>query len=61
MKVAIIGSGNFIGKNLAENLKNIQTGKNRTRPDLSITDIYCDEVNDAEDVIIRIRQIIARL
>ena len=51
MKVSIISSDTFIRKNLVENLKNIQDGKNRTRPNLSISDIYLNEVNDADTII----------
>lgn len=40
MKILITGSRGFIGKNLLENLNNIKEGKNKTRPGLSITDIY---------------------
>ncbi len=40
MKILITGAGGFVGKNLTENLKNIQSGKNRTRPDLKIDEIY---------------------
>ena len=52
MKISIMSSSSFIGKNLVENLKNIRDGKNRTRPNLSISDIYLDEVNDADVVIL---------
>jgi len=51
MRIAVINSGSFIGKNLIENLKNIRDGKNRTRPDLEINEIYSDEVKDADVVI----------
>lgn len=51
MKVSIFSSDTFIRKNLVENLKNIQDGKNRTRPNLSISDIYLNEVNDADTII----------
>ena len=40
MKILVTGAGGFVGKNLAENLKNIRDGKNRTRPDLCIEEIY---------------------
>ncbi len=40
MKILITGAGGFVGKNLTENLKNIQSGKNRTRPGLKIDEIY---------------------
>lgn len=40
MNILITGSAGFVGRNLAENLKNIRDGKNRTRPDLMIEQIY---------------------
>ena len=52
MKIAVIGSGTFIGKNLIENLKNIRDGKNRTRPEFEISEINLDEVKDADTVIL---------
>ena len=45
MKILVTGSGGFVGKNLVENLKNIRDGKNRTRPALSITEIFEYDVN----------------
>lgn len=39
MKILITGAKGFVGKNLVENLKNIQEGKNRTR-DLVIDSIF---------------------
>lgn len=40
MNILITGSAGFVGRNLAENLKNIRDGKNRTRPQLKIENIY---------------------
>ena len=40
MNILITGAGGFVGRNLAENLKNIRDGKNRTRPDFRIDNIY---------------------
>jgi Nucleoside-diphosphate-sugar epimerases len=40
MKVLVTGAAGFVGRNLVENLKNIRDGKNRTRPNLSIEEIY---------------------
>ena len=45
MKILITGARGFVGKNLTENLKNIQSGKNRTRPDLKIDEIYLIRLN----------------
>lgn len=40
MKILVTGAGGFVGKNLVENLKNIRDGKNRTRPEISIEEIF---------------------
>lgn len=40
MNILVTGSAGFVGRNLVENLKNIRDGKNRTRPHLSIGEIY---------------------
>ena len=46
MNILITGAAGFVGKNLAENLKNIRDGKNRTRPDISIDEIYEYDLNN---------------
>ena len=40
MKILVTGAAGFVGRNLVENLKNFRDGKNRTRPALSIEEIY---------------------
>ena len=40
MNILITGAKGFVGRNLTENLKNIRDGKNRTRPDLHIEEIF---------------------
>lgn len=40
MNILVTGAKGFVGKNLVENLNNICSHKNRTRPDLQIEDIY---------------------
>ena len=40
MKILVTGAKGFVGKNLVESLKNIKNGKNKTRPNLSISEIY---------------------
>ena len=40
MNILITGAKGFVGRNLVENLKNIRDGKNRTRPNIYIDNIY---------------------
>ena len=40
MNILVTGSAGFVGRNLVENLKNIRDGKNRTRPNIKIDNIY---------------------
>ncbi len=40
MKILITGAKGFVGKNLCANLKNIKDGKDKTRPNLLIDDIF---------------------
>ena len=48
MKVLITGAKGFVGKNLAEALKNIRDGKDRTRPDLKIEEIYLYDIDSSK-------------
>lgn len=49
MKILVTGAAGFVGRNLVENLKNIRDGKNRTRPNLSIDEIYEYDVNNTKE------------
>ena len=40
MNILVTGAKGFAGRNLVENLKNIRDGKNRTRPGITIEEIY---------------------
>lgn len=40
MKILVTGANGFVGKNLVEALKNLKSGKDKTRPNLEIEDIY---------------------
>ncbi len=40
MNILITGAKGFAGRNLAENLRNIKDGKNRTRPGIQIEEIF---------------------
>lgn len=51
MNILVTGSAGFVGRNLVENLKCIRDGKNRTRPNLAIEEIYeYDKDNTQEDL-----------
>lgn len=49
MNILVTGAAGFVGRNLVENFKNIRDGKNRTRPALSIQDIYEYDLNNSLD------------
>ena len=40
MNILVTGAKGFVGKNLVENLKNIRDGKNRTRQNIKIENIF---------------------
>lgn len=40
MKILVTGAKGFVGKNLCATLKNIKDGKDRTRPDLHIDEVW---------------------
>ena len=40
MKILVTGAAGFVGKNLVASLKNIRDSKDRTHPNLSISEIY---------------------
>lgn len=51
MNILVTGAAGFVGRNLVENLKNIRDGKNRTRPNLTINNIYeYDRENTNEEL-----------
>lgn len=49
MNILITGANGFVGKNLAESLKNIRDGKDRTRPDLKIDEIFLYDIDSSKD------------
>ena len=51
MKILITGAKGFVGKNLSEALKNIQGGKNRTRPRLSVDKLWLYDVDSPEEML----------
>lgn len=46
MNVLVTGAKGFLGRNLCENLKNFRDGKNRTRENLKIDEIFEYDVNN---------------
>ena len=51
MNILVTGAAGFVGRNLIENLKNIKEGKNRTRPDILIDEIFeYDKANTLEEL-----------
>ena len=45
MKILITGANGFVGKNLAEALKNIKDGKDKTHPKLNIEALYLYDID----------------
>ena len=51
MNILVTGAKGMVGTALVANLKNIKDGKNRTRPNIQISDIYeYDKDNTYEDL-----------
>src|SRR5699024_4717222 len=40
MNILVTGAKGFVGKNLCGSLKNIRDGKDRTRPDITIGEVF---------------------
>ncbi len=51
MNILITGASGFVGKNLAEALKNIKEGKDRTHPDLQIDEIYLYDIDSSDELL----------
>ncbi len=49
MKILITGAAGFVGKNLTCALQNIKDGKNKTRPELKIEELYLYDVNSNDE------------
>ncbi len=49
MKILVTGANGFVGKNLCEALKNIRDEKDKTRPSLSVTEIYEYDIDTERD------------
>lgn len=48
MNILVTGAGGFVGKNLTENLLNINDGKDRTRPNLKIDNVFCFDKDNTD-------------
>lgn len=49
MKILVTGAKGFVGKNLCAALKNIRDGKDKTRPDLKIDEVYEYDIDSAPE------------
>ena len=49
MNILVTGAKGFVGQNLAEALKSIRDGKDRTRPDLKIEEIYLYDIDSSKE------------
>ena len=49
MNILVTGTKGFVGRNLVENLKNIRDGKNRTRPNIKIEEIFEYDINSTPE------------
>lgn len=51
MNILITGAGGFVGKNLTAALETLRDGKNRTRPALSVENIFCYDLDTDRSVL----------
>ena len=51
MKILVTGSNGFVGKNLVASLYNIKDGKDKTRPNLVIEEIYEFDINTRDELL----------
>ena len=52
MKILITGAKGFVGKNLVAALENIQNGKDRTHPELTVETLYRYDIDSSEDLLL---------
>ncbi len=48
MKILVTGAKGFVGKNLCQALKNLKEGKDKTRPSLTIEEIYEYDIDNTQ-------------
>ena len=53
MKILITGACGFVGKNLVAALENIQSGKDRTHPELLIDTLFCYDIHSSEEILLQ--------
>ena len=51
MKILITGAKGFVGKNLSAALQNVRDGKDRTRGELKIDDLYLYDIDSSEELL----------
>ncbi len=51
MKILVTGAKGFVGKNLCVNLENIRNGKDRTRPNITVDDIFEYDIDTAPELL----------
>ena len=51
MNILITGAAGFVGKNLAAAMQSIKDGKDRTRPNLEIGDLYLYDIDSPESLL----------
>ena len=49
MNILITGAKGFVGRNLVENLRTLQDGRNRTRPNLTIGELYEYDLDSTQE------------
>ena len=52
MNILVTGAKGFVGLNLTENLKNFRDGKNHTRPELKIDEIYEYDIDSDPEALV---------
>lgn len=49
MNILVTGAKGMVGTALVNNLKNIRDGKNRTRPNIMVDEIFCYDIDSTEE------------
>lgn len=51
MNILVTGAKGFVGRNLCENLKNIRDGKDKTRPNLKIDEVFEFDIDTSKELL----------